>query len=180
MTAVRIQVTAEDIAACAIEPGVAEGFKSTHPEGKDPVELAIARVAGVETMCDEDRPGQEMATIGQGANTLVANLPPEVSPWIDRYYKGQAVEPFDFDIEIEDWLHAFLATPADMVTLAEASRALKTISANSLRTAARNQRDGLASETALAGRLGMVRIGRDWFIPRHRLLAEVARRDAAS
>ena len=68
----------------------------------------------------------------------------------------------------------------EWVTLAEASRELRTIPANGLRTAARNRRDGLASERALAARLGMRRIGRDWLIPRAALEAEVARRRRAA
>jgi hypothetical protein len=97
---VRIVVTAEDIAAA--------GFRSSHPDDKDPVELAIARLTGESVMCDQDGPDQEIATIGQGGTTLVVELPREQAAWIDRYYRGETVEPFEFEIEIEEWLTRFL------------------------------------------------------------------------
>jgi hypothetical protein len=61
-----------------------------------------------------------------------------------------------------------------IVTLIEAADALG-VTADSLRQAA-NRRLGDASGHALAARLGVARIGRDWLIPRDRLLAELERR----
>lgn len=110
MTAIRVSVTVDDIIACALVPDIGEGFKSTHPDGKDPVELAIARATGQDAMCDggDSSDGPEIATIGpdSGANTIVVELPPEQAAWIDRYYKGEPVEPFTFDIALDDWLVA--------------------------------------------------------------------------
>lgn len=103
MRTFRVEVTAEHIAACALVPDVGEGFKSSHPEHKDPVELAMAQLLGKPVACDQDE-DTEMATIGDGANVLVASLPREQAAWIDRFYRGEPVEPFGFDVEIEDWL----------------------------------------------------------------------------
>jgi hypothetical protein len=66
------------------------------------------------------------------------------------------------------------------VTLIEAADALG-ITADRLRHAANDRRDGIASNNALAGRLGIFRLagGRDWMIPREALLAEIARRSEA-
>lgn len=78
----------------------------------------------------------------------------------------------------DDWL-VQLVGGGEIVTLVEATAALG-LARDTLRGAARHARDGLASEeSALAGRLGMRRLGRDWVVPRHRLDAEVARRQAA-
>jgi hypothetical protein len=112
---IHVEVTAEHIAACAVVPDIGDGFKSTHPESKDPVELAIAAVAGQSVMCDSDAPDGEMATIGDGRTVLVNNLPSEVTGWIDRYYRGEAVEPFSFEIVIEDWLVALVAPTAERI-----------------------------------------------------------------
>lgn len=105
MTAIRVEVTAEHIAAAGPVPDPMVVGADFLPEGhRDPVELAIAEVTGQSVGCDSDVPDGEMATIGDGRTVLVQNLPAEVSPWIERYYKGQTVEPFEFDMEIEDWL----------------------------------------------------------------------------
>ena len=105
----RVEVTAEHIAAAALEPDIGEGFQSGHPDSKDPVELAIAAATGQDTSCDEDGPLEAVATIGPGRTTLVVSLPSEVGPWIDTWYRGEAVEPFAFDIEIDSWLLALVA-----------------------------------------------------------------------
>lgn len=118
MSMIRVEITAEDIAACALVPDVGDGFKSTHPDALDPVEVAIARVTGQYTVCDggDEVDGPELATIGargrSARNTLIVSLPPEQAGWIERYYRGEAVEPFALDIEIEDWLVALVARAA--------------------------------------------------------------------
>jgi hypothetical protein len=109
VSAIRIVVTAEHIAAAALVPDIGEGFKSTHPDGKDPVELAIEAAIGQAAMLDSDGPGEEIATIGAGRTTLVVSLPPEVAPWIDNYYRGSEVKPFEFDIALDDWLVRLVA-----------------------------------------------------------------------
>lgn len=122
MSAIRIAVTAEHIAACALVPDVGDGFKTSHPDQLDPVELAIAEATGQAVICDQDVE-TEMATIGSGHNVLVVDLPPEQAEWIDRYYKGEPVEPFDFDIEIEDWLARLIyAAAPDKVAQVEVAR----------------------------------------------------------
>ena len=183
MTAIRIHVTAEDCAAAAAWPRPGQDAERFAEGWNNPVALAIARTAGLDSLnvdVDGDDEGWHVAVGVKGpGTTLVVDLPDEANERLDAYYAGDPplMEPFVFEIEVADWLVAFLPPP-DLVTLAEASRALRTISANGLRSAARHQRDGLASATALAGRLGMRRVGRDWLIPRDRLEAEVARRKA--
>lgn len=67
--------------------------------------------------------------------------------------------------------------PLPYVTLKQAAAALG-VTADSLRHAAQDRRWGIASDNALAGRLGIKKLpgGRDWLIPRERLEAELARR----
>lgn len=100
MTAIHVEVKAEHIAAAGKPPGKDAVFEIVD---HDPVELAIAEVTGREVLCDQDG-DQELATIGQGGNTLVLTLPKEQMAWINRWYAGEPVEPFAFDIEIEAWL----------------------------------------------------------------------------
>lgn len=105
MRTIHVAVTAEHIAAAGPVPNDDGPLPPGH---RDPVERAIAELTGQDVQCDEDEPGLEMATIGQGSTTLVVNLPPEESEWQARYFAGEAVEPFEFDIEIEDWLFQLL------------------------------------------------------------------------
>lgn len=163
MSAIRVEVTAEDIAACAVVPNIGDGFKSTHPEGKDPVELAIGRVTGQGVGCDQDET-TDMATIGTGSTILVVNLPPEQFAWIDRYYKGEPVEPFGFDIEIESWLVDLVRDDRPLLTLAEAAPLLG-VTPGTLRQQAQREWNGRPA-TPRARRLGVVKLGRDWFVDR--------------
>jgi len=178
MTALRVEVTAEDIANAGDD----------RMAWAQPVEDALAALTGQEVGIDaggHDETPWSIATIGQGDWTIVVDLPPSAHAWLDRRWDGDpddrllGSEPFAFDLEVPAWLAAFLP-PVDLVTLAEASRALGTIKPQGLRTAAQQRRDGIASEKALAARLGMRRIGRDWLVPRDRLEAEVARRAEAA
>lgn len=183
MAVVRIEVTAEQIAAAG----------DRRMAWAEPVEAALAALTGQEVSIDGAGPEFPcVATIGQDEWTIVLDLPDVANAWLDARW-GQTDptreepvpdiaargEPFAFDLEAPDWIVA-LVPPADWVTLAEASAALKTTTPNGLRAAARARRDGLASERALAARLGMRRVGRDWLIPRDRLDAEVARRAEAA
>lgn len=63
-------------------------------------------------------------------------------------------------------------------TLQEAADALG-VRKSSLRLAHMRERDGLVTHNALAGRLRMEKIGRDWYVPRDALLAELKRRGVA-
>lgn len=65
--------------------------------------------------------------------------------------------------------------PLEFVTLIEAAEALGVTPA-SLRQAANRRRDGDASEAALAARIGIQKLGRDWYVGRDELIAELARR----
>lgn len=175
MTAIPVHVTAEQIAAVG-EDKMAWAA---------PVEDAIAALTGVGVSIDGNGDLGNIATIGtRESSTLVVELPASINAWLNARWEERwddaGIEALAFDLEIDDWLSA-LVPPVELVTLAEASRALGTIKPQGLRSAAQQRRDGLASETALAGRLGMRRIGRDWLIPRDRLEAEVVRRkDAAA
>ena len=168
MSGIHVAVTAEHIAASGLP---------TDPGGwAGPVEAALADLTGQVVDIDGGDGQGCVATIGQSAWTIVVDLPDEANRFLDSRWDGEGPgQPFEFEIEVPAWL-VDLVGSTEWVTLAEASRELRTISANGLRTAARNRRDGLASERALAARLGMRRVGRDWLIPRHRLAAEVARR----
>lgn len=96
---IHVDVTAEDIAAAG-GPFTAAG---THA---DPIERALARVFGRHASVDGDAsdPAHDIATIGDGQTVLVLDLPPATYDWSERYYGEQRVEPFGFDLEIEDWL----------------------------------------------------------------------------
>lgn len=174
MASIRVSVKAVHIAACAIVPDIGEGFASSHPEGKDPVELAIADIAGQSVNLDSDVPDGEMATIGDGRTVLVNNLPDEVTIWIDRYYKGQPVAPFDFSIEIDDWLTDLIRDDRPYLTLREAASRLN-VKPSTLRQQAQDEWNGRTGPSARARRLGVVKLGRDWFVSRRAVEREAAR-----
>jgi hypothetical protein len=69
--------------------------------------------------------------------------------------------------------------PLQVVTLREAAAALG-ITAQTLKQSANNRRNGFASDRALAGRLGIVKPGRDWLVPRSNLERELERRRSTS
>jgi hypothetical protein len=109
MAAIRVEVTAEHIAA---------GAKPTDPDDPNwhevynrywavPVELAIAELTGVGVDVDGGGgDGTNIATIGTREDaTLVVDLPPLVSGWLDDRWNGRGEgEPIAFDLEIPDWL----------------------------------------------------------------------------
>lgn len=107
MTAIRIQVTAEDVAV-GPWPRVVDG---PWPQGwNSPVELAIARAAGVDVDVDGDD-DEWHATIGTRGpgSTLVLSLPAEVNDRLTAYFLGKPplLEPFEFRLELDDWLVDF-------------------------------------------------------------------------
>lgn len=174
MTAIHVEVTAEHI-----------GEVDAKVAWADPVVMALEELTGQDVDIDGDGATGNIATIGQGVWTIVVDLPEAANAWLNRRWDhDERGEPFAFDIEIPTWVADLVCNVDDeeltWVTLEEAARALKTISAQGLRTAAANRRNGAASERALAARLGMRRVGRDWLIPRARLDAEVRRRENAS
>lgn len=107
MTAIRIQVTAAHIAlAGPRSEAEMTGWRS-------PVELAIAAAAGVDVDVDGDDHGWH-ATIGtrEGA-TLVVDLPEAVSERLDASWAhGIDMEPFEFALELDDWLVDFFRSTA--------------------------------------------------------------------
>lgn len=125
MASLHVSVTAEHIEAAGpvLSPeGTERALTASH---RDPVERAIGEITGQDVSCDGDTledglPQHEIATIGQGATTLVVNLPPEEHDWIVRYFAGEPVEPFEFDLEIEPWLVALIAKCATTLEQAEA------------------------------------------------------------
>jgi hypothetical protein len=123
VSAIFVEVTAEHIAAAGQPP--ADDVFVPIDALTDPVERAIAALTGQKVICDEDEPeGHEIATIGQGATTLVVDLPPEQFEWINRWYARQPVEPFTFRIEIERWLVDLISRAAGSpTTSATADRA---------------------------------------------------------
>lgn len=101
MTAIRIAVTAEHIATAGPWPRTTS---TTFPQGwQNPVELAIAERAGVDVDVDGDK-DEWHATIGYtAATTLVVDLP-GAKDQLDAYWEGAEMEPFEFTIELDDWL----------------------------------------------------------------------------
>lgn len=178
MTAIHVEVTADDIAAAPRGPAVGDGWESLHPQHMDPVEVAITRATGRETRCDSDGPDDEIATIGAAGtfarNVLVASTAPTVAPWVERYYKGEPVEPFSFDIEIEGWLVDLVRDPHPLLTLREAASLLG-VQPATLRQQAQDEWAGTPGPSARARRLGVVKLGRDWFVDRVAVEREAAR-----
>ena len=145
-----------------------------------PVADALAEVTGQDVDVSGSEPyGTWIATLGDGDWVLVVELPADANRWLNARWEHEAAGPFEFELEVPAWIRQ-LVGQSEWVTLAEASRELRTISPNGLRTAAQNRRNGTASDRALAARLGMRRFGRDWLVPREALDAEVYLRKAGA
>jgi hypothetical protein len=106
MTAIRVEVTAEDLAVYD-DPERPETWAR-------PMEAAISALAGQGVDIDgsnEEPPGfAYVASIGgrDSGTTLVVDLPPEAGAWLDRRFDGDRCEPIAFDLIIDDWLVAFV------------------------------------------------------------------------
>jgi hypothetical protein len=119
MTAIRVSVTAEHIAKAGLVPSAPQGDPEWRfpQDWSNPVDLAIAEVAGVEVEMDGGGRDEEfsawIATIGlREGCTLVVDLPGIVSERLDPYYAQDIpLEPFDFDIAVDDWLLRLLGIP---------------------------------------------------------------------
>jgi hypothetical protein len=102
MTAIHVEVTAEDVVAAEAwpkPPEIRTGWKS-------PVELALGRLTGVDVDVDGDEESWH-ATIGtMEGSTLVVDLPEVAKERLDFYYAhaGALLDPFAFDIELDTWL----------------------------------------------------------------------------
>lgn len=111
MTTICVQVTAADIAA---------GAKPTDPTDPNwherhnrfwavPVEAALARLTGQEVDVDGGGGTGHIATIGQGAWTVVVDLPDVVNRFLDARWEGEGDgEPFEFELVADPWLVALV------------------------------------------------------------------------
>ena len=104
MKTLRVQVTAEDIAAADNHPG-AHWWAW-------PVQTALEGVIGADVDIDRDVPEGYMATIGaqDETATLVLTLDVNVEAFLDaRYERDIPGEPFFFELSLPDWLCALVA-----------------------------------------------------------------------
>jgi hypothetical protein len=107
MTAIHVEVMAED---CA-EAGPWPRHKSAIVGWKSAVELALQRFTGVDVDVDGDEESWH-ATIGtMEGTTLVVDLPEVAKERLDFYYahQGTVLDPFAFDVELDDWIVALFA-----------------------------------------------------------------------
>lgn len=120
MAAIRVEVTAEQIEA-------AGGDRHAWAQ---PVEAALEALTNQQVDIDagghDDQPWS-IATIGQGAWTIVVDLPPDAHAWLDRRW-GQTDptreepvpdiaargEPFAFDLEVPAWIVALVARASEV------------------------------------------------------------------
>lgn len=177
MTAIRVAVTAEDIAAGA-KPGDPSdpNWHETHNRfWAVPVEEAIARLTGEQTSVDGDGDLGNVVTIGQGAWTLVIDLPDEVNRFLDARWNGEGGgEPFVFALEVPAWVVALVADERPYLTLRQAGAMLGVKAATLRQLACRIAADD--EDSPQARRLKAVKLGRDWFVDRGAVEAEVAHR----
>lgn len=97
MTSIHVDVTAADLEVARTLPRMVAW--------SSPIEAVIARQTGQDVDIDGDGKSGCIATIGQGAWTLVIELPEVADAWLDRRWQYGAVdEPIAFDIEIPDWI----------------------------------------------------------------------------
>ncbi len=122
MSAIRVEVTAEHVGQAGPWPKPPKGTTledgaAWYPTGwRSPVELAIAARAGVDADVDGDDDGWH-ATIGtMESSTLFVDLPDAVAERLNAYYAqdGSSMEPFEFDIELDDWIVALVARAASI------------------------------------------------------------------
>lgn len=110
MTAIHVEVTADDVATAGAWPKLPARLP---PGRKNPVELALARMTGVDVDVDGDEQSWH-ATIGtMEGSTLVVDLPEVARERLDFYYahahEGVLMGPLAFDIALDDWLVALFA-----------------------------------------------------------------------
>lgn len=102
---IRVEVTAEQIAIAGDD----------RRDWAAPMEVALAALTGEQVSIDGSEEITNVATISQGVWTLVVDLPAEANVWLERRWGGDAddrmlgSEPFAFDLEVPDWIEAFLA-----------------------------------------------------------------------
>lgn len=106
MTAIHVEITADDIAAA----------DEVRPDAWCiPVERALARLTGQDVSIDGDGLAGigTIATIGQGSWTLVVDLPLHVNRWLNDRFEGdlgdrEASKPFAFDLPVPEWIVALV------------------------------------------------------------------------
>ncbi len=106
MASIRVEVTAEHIAAC-------DALRLN--DLSRPVSDALAEVTGQYVDVSGSEPyGTFLATIGDGEWTLVVDLPAQANAWLTGRWDHEpgSSEPIAFDLEIPDWL-------VDLVRLGE-------------------------------------------------------------
>lgn len=161
-TAIHVSVTAEDIAAGA-NPDATEAHNRFWAT---PVEEALARLTGENVDIDGGDGTGCIATIGQGTWTVVVDLPPEVNRFLDARWNGEGDgEPFAFDLAVDAWLVDLIRDDRPLLTLAEAAPLLF-VTPGTLRQQAQREWNGRLGPTPRARRLGVVKLGRDWFVDR--------------
>lgn len=140
----------------------------------DPVIEALAELTGEDVMVDSDGDLGAIATIGQGAWTIVIDLPAAATTWLNRRYDhDERGEPFDFEIEIPTWVSDLVRDDRPFLTLRQAAAILH-VSPVTLRQLA--GRDASEDENSpRARRLRPVKLGRDWFVDRLAVEAEARR-----
>ena len=77
-----------------------------------------------------------------------------------------------FDIEIDHWLVDLIRDERPLLTLREAAARLG-VKASTLRQQAQDEWNGRPGPTARARRLGVTKLGRDWFVDRVAVEREV-------
>ncbi len=98
MAAIRVEVTAEHIAA-------ADALRLN--DLSRPVTDALAEVTGQDVDVSGSEPyGTWIATIGGGEWTLVVDLPTEANAWLNGRWDHEpgSSEPIAFDLEIPEWI----------------------------------------------------------------------------
>jgi hypothetical protein len=112
MSTVRVQVTAEDIAAADTDSAV-----TRVSWWQWPVKRALEAFIGVSVDVDRDMPDGYMATIGEhrgDATVLVTNLDVNAEAFLDaRFDRNQPGEPFFFEITLPEWLCALVDEAID-------------------------------------------------------------------
>lgn len=104
MKTVRVNVTAEDIEAAEEVYGRMDWWQW-------PVKRALEGLIGESVDIDHDLPQGYMATVGPSDDqaVLVLSLDASAEAWLDaRWDRGQAGEPFFFELSLPDWLVALV------------------------------------------------------------------------
>lgn len=162
MSVIHVEVTVDDIIA-GVDPDSEEAHNRFWAT---PVEQALARLTGENVDIDGGDGTVCVATIGQGTWSVVVDLPVEVNRFLDMRWNGEGDgEPFEFDIAIDDWLVDLIRDDRPLLTLREAADLLG-VKAVTLREGAQAERNGRDGPSPRLRRLGVVKLGRDWFVDR--------------